>query len=206
MNKITEELLLGEIEDVLWLSEDSSISIFENNYTGAFFFINKDKEEEGIYFDWKINDNGVLVIYPENSKKIHFWKLQSKKETEDGIELSLIEYIKEEKDKKPKKVKNFIIKSKPEEPIEKEIRQNNIQLLKEIINDYNVWNYSIILVFFIIYFLITLVFVNFIIIIKDFPFLFQFFIILLGSLFIFRPLFLLANKISYKIRHWIENN
>lgn len=203
MKKITEELLLGEIEDVLWLREDSSINIFENNYTGAFF--NSDNED-GLYFDWKINDNGVLVIYPENSKTIYFWKLQSKKETEEGLELSIIEYIKEEKDKKPKKNKSFIINSKSEEPIEKEIRQNNIELLKEIINDYNIWNYSIISFFFILYFLIVFIFINFIIILKDFPFLFQFFIIILGSIFIFRPLFLLANKISYKIRHWIEKN
>tara|TARA_Y100000034_G_C6907493_1_gene421606 strand:- start:884 stop:1495 length:612 start_codon:yes stop_codon:yes gene_type:complete len=203
MNKITEELLLGEIEDVYWQGNDSSINMFENDYTGAFF---ESDSEEGTYFNWKINDNGVLVIYPENSKTIYFWKIQSKKETDIGVEISVVEYIKEEKDKKPKKNKSLILKSKSEEPIEEEIRQNNIELLKEIINDYNVWNYSIISLFFIVYFLIFLLLINFVIILKDFPFLFQFFMIILGSIFIFRPLFLLANKISYKIRHWIEKN
>ena len=203
MNKITEELLLGEIEDVYWQGNDSSINMFENDYTGAFF---ESDSEEGTYFNWKINDNGVLVIYPENSKTIYFWKIQSKKETDIGVEISVVEYIKEEKDKKPKKNKSLILKSKSEEPIEEEIRQNNIELLKEIINDYNVWNYSIISLFFIVYFLMFLLLVNFVIILKDFPFLFQFFMIILGSIFIFRPLFLLANKISYKIRHWIEKN
>lgn len=203
MNKITEELLLGEIEDVYWQGNDSSINMFENDYTGAFF---ESDSEEGTYFNWKINDNGVLVIYPENSKTIYFWKIQSRKETDIGVEISIVEYIKEEKDKKPKKNKSLILKSKSEEPIEEEIRQNNIELLKEIINDYNVWNYSIISLFFIVYFLIFLLLINFVIILKDFPFLFQFFMIILGSIFIFRPLFLLANKISYKIRHWIEKN
>lgn len=203
MNKITEELLLGEIEDVYWQGNDSSINMFENDYTGAFF---ESDSEEGTYFNWKINDNGVLVIYPENSKTIYFWKIQSRKETDIGVEISVVEYIKEEKDKKPKKNKSLILKSKSEEPIEEEIRQNNIELLKEIINDYNVWNYSIISLFFIVYFLIFLLLINFVIILKDFPFLFQFFMIILGSIFIFRPLFLLANKISYKIRHWIEKN
>ena len=194
MNKITEELLLGEIEDVYWEGEDSSINMFENDYTGAFF---TPDNEDGIYFNWKINDNGVLVIYPENSKTMYFWKIQSKKDTENGIQISIIEYIKEEKDKKPKKNKSLVLNSKSEEPIE---------ILKEIINDYNVWNYSIITLFFVIYFLIFLILINFIIILKDFPFLFQSFMILLGTIFIFRPLFLLANKISYKIRHWIEKN
>ncbi len=203
MNKITEELLLGEIEDVYWQGNDSSINMFENDYTGAFF---ESDSEEGTYFNWKINDNGVLVIYPENSKTIYFWKIQSKKETDIGVEISVVEYIKEEKDKKPKKNKSLILKSKSEEPIEEEIRQNNIELLKEIINDYNVWNYSIISLFFIVYFLMFLLLINYVIILKDFPFLFQFFMIILGSIFIFRPLFLLANKISYKIRHWIEKN
>lgn len=203
MNKITEELLLGEIEDVFWIGQDNSMNVFEQDYTGAFF---KDGEDEGLYFNWKINDNGVLVIYPENSKTIYFWKLQSKKETENGIQISLIEYIKEEKDKKPKKSKSIILTSESEEPIENEIRENNIEILKEIINDYNIWNYSIISLFFIVYFFFVLVILNFIIILKDFPFLFQLFIIILGSVFIFRPLFLLANKISYKIRYWIENN
>lgn len=203
MNKITEELLLGEIEDVYWEGEDSSINMFENDYTGAFF---TPDDEDGIYFNWKINDNGVLVIYPENSKTMYFWKIQSKKDTENGIQISIIEYIKEEKDKKPKKNKSLVLNSKSEEPIEEEIRQNNIEILKEIINDYNVWNYSIITLFFVIYFLIFLILINFIIILKDFPFLFQSFMILLGTIFIFRPLFLLANKISYKIRHWIEKN
>tara|TARA_Y100001960_G_scaffold82276_1_gene87831 strand:+ start:1190 stop:1801 length:612 start_codon:yes stop_codon:yes gene_type:complete len=203
MNKITEELLLGEIEDVYWEGEDSSINMFENDYTGAFF---TPDNEDGIYFNWKINDNGVLVIYPENSKTMYFWKIQSKKDTENGIQISIIEYIKEEKDKKPKKNKSLVLNSKSEEPIEEEIRQNNIEILKEIINDYNVWNYSIITLFFVIYFLIFLILINFIIILKDFPFLFQSFMILLGTIFIFRPLFLLANKISYKIRHWIEKN
>ena len=203
MNKITEELLLGEIEDVYWEGEDSSINMFENDYTGAFF---TPDNEDGIYFNWKINDNGVLVIYPENSKTMYFWKIQSKKDTENGVQISVIEYIKEEKDKKPKKNKSLVLNSKSEEPIEEEIRQNNIEILKEIINDYNVWNYSIISLFFIVYFLIFLLLINFIIILKDFPFLFQSFMILLGTIFIFRPLFLLANKISYKIRHWIEKN
>ena len=203
MNKITEELLLGEIEDVYWEGEDSSINMFENDYTGALF---TPDNEDGIYFNWKINDNGVLVIYPENSKTMYFWKIQSKKDTENGIQISIIEYIKEEKDKKPKKNKSLVLNSKSEEPIEEEIRQNNIEILKEIINDYNVWNYSIITLFFVIYFLIFLILINFIIILKDFPFLFQSFMILLGTIFIFRPLFLLANKISYKIRHWIEKN
>lgn len=203
MNKITEELLLGEIEDVYWEGEDSSINMFENDYTGAFF---TPDNEEGIYFNWKINDNGVLVIYPENSKTMYFWKIQSKKDTENGVNISVIEYIKEEKDKKPKKNKSLVLNSKSEEPIEEEIRQNNIEILKEIINDYNFWNYSIISLFFIVYFLIFLLLINFIIILKDFPFLFQSFMILLGTIFIFRPLFLLANKISYKIRHWIEKN
>ena len=137
---------------------------------------------------------------------MYFWKIQSKKDTENGIQISIIEYIKEEKDKKPKKNKSLVLNSKSEEPIEEEIRQNNIEILKEIINDYNVWNYSIITLFFVIYFLIFLILINFIIILKDFPFLFQSFMILLGTIFIFRPLFLLANKISYKIRHWIEKN
>lgn len=203
MNKITEELLLGEIEDVYWEGEDSSINMFENDYTGAFF---TPENEDGIYFNWKINDNGVLVIYPENSKTMYFWKIQSKKDTDDGVQISVLEYIKEEKDKKPKKNKSLVLNSKSEEPIEEEIRQNNIEILKEIINDYNVWNYSIISLFFIIYFLVFLLLINFIIILKDFPFLFQAFMILLGTIFIFRPLFLLANKISYKIRHWIEKN
>lgn len=203
MNKITEELLLGEIEDVYWEGEDSSINMFENDYTGAFF---TPDNEDGIYFNWKINDNGVLVIYPENSKTMYFWKIQSKKDTENGVQISVVEYIKEEKDKKPKKNKSLVLNSKSEEPIEEEIRQNNIEILKEIINDYNVWNYSIISLFFIVYFLIFLLLINFIIILKDFPFLFQSFMILLGTIFIFRPLFLLANKISYKIRHWIEKN
>ena len=74
MNKITEELLLGEIEDVYWQGNDSSINMFENDYTGAFF---ESDSEEGTYFNWKINDNGVLVIYPENSKTIYFWKIQN---------------------------------------------------------------------------------------------------------------------------------
>ena len=182
MNKITEELLLGEIEDVYWQGNDSSINMFENDYTGAFF---ESDSEEGTYFNWKINDNGVLVIYPENSKTIYFWKIQSKKETDIGVEISVVEYIKEEKDKKPKKNKSLILKSKSEEPIEEEIRQNNIELLKEIINDYNVWNYSIISLFFIVYFLMFLLLINFVIILKDFPFLFQFFMIILGSIFIF---------------------
>ena len=74
MKKITEELLLGEIEDVLWLREDSSINIFENNYTGAFF--NSDNED-GLYFDWKINDNGCLLYTSPSPRDVEESRMPS---------------------------------------------------------------------------------------------------------------------------------
>jgi hypothetical protein len=204
MKKITKELLLGEFEDIFWIDEDISLIIFEEEGIGSFI---KEKEDDNLIFKWQINDNGVLAIYPQdNSKNIFFWKLEGMTEKEDGLEINIQAYIKSSVDKKPKKNKSKILKSKLTDPVETTIRQSNIQMIKEIISSYNIWNYSIISFCFLVFFLFNYLILNFIIIIKDFPFLFQTSIILILTILSFRQVFLIANKISYKIRYWIEKS
>lgn len=206
MNEITEELLLGEIEDIFWIDEDFSVIFFQNDQTGSVYVKDGDNDEgKELFFDWKINDKGVLAInFKNQEEKIIFWKLNSFIEKEDTIHLKIQEYEKTNSSSKPKKTKEKTIYARPEEVLEEKIKENNIDLLKNVVEDYNIWNYSIISSSFLIFFLFVYIMINFIVIIKDFPFLFQLFLILVSTTFVFRPLFFISNKISYKIRYWIE--
>ena len=208
MNKITEELLLGEIEDILWLDDSSSIIFFQPDKTGRIYTKKPDSDEGSEFlFTWKINDNGVLAINFENTKeKIIFWKLIDYSEDDNSIKLQVQEYEKIDNSKKPKKTQIKKLSSQPSSNLEERVQESNIEVLKSLVSDYNVWNYSIIGSMFFVFFIFIYILINFIVIIKDFPFLFQLFLILIITIFSFRPIFFITNKISYKVRYWIEKN
>lgn len=191
MKKITPEFLTGFEYQLFWGTEDETIFIFQEDNTGVM-----KAEEDPVGFEWKINEQGVLALF--FSDEIYYWKVLDK----EGEGYTFQEY--KNVNKKPEKTKTFIALSGNFDEIENEIVSENKEAFKDIIKDYNVWNYSIISFGFLILYSVLFLIFEMIVIVKDFQFMFKFITISLIVLYYSRGFFFLFHKLSYKIRAWIE--
>lgn len=192
MSKITSELITGFEHQLFWVTEEEVIFYFSENKTGWFR-----EENEPVFFNWKINENGILAIFID--KEIFYWKIIDKSENT----LNIQEY--KNVNNKPQKTKIFKVVSDNFELIEEEIQNKNKFMLKEVLKNYNSWNYLIISTFFILIFIVLNLILNFIVIVQDFPIFLKSFLTLIIMIFNSRTIFYFLHKISYKIRNWIEN-
>jgi hypothetical protein len=199
MKNIDNDFLTGFEVLFYWFDENKNLFIFNEDKTG----IKEDENKNVFQFRWKINENGILAIIYQESKIVYYWKFEQ--ENENG-KYKIQTFEKKENDKKPQKTEFFSITQNSQEGIESELKTNNIEKIKDILNDYNQWNYIVIGSSFAISVLIILFALNHIVIVKDFTLFFQLILVLIAEIFLFRPLLFMFNKLSYKVRYWVEED
>lgn len=224
MKEINNDFLTGFIHSFYWLDNYNSVYIFETDKTG----MKEDAKGNIFYFDWKINESGVIAFIYKDNEDVIYWKInlddnklfeieefnkiqneeneeKSKDiENKDFISFNVEEFLKKVDKNKPVKINNFKLQRFSMKNIEEDYKSNNIEKIKEILKDYNKYNYFILIVSFILFEIIVTTILNNIVIIKDFTIFFQIILCFVITIFTFRPLWFFSNKLSYKFRTHIE--
>ena len=195
MIKINVDFLTGNENKIYWIDDKNSIYFFYDNMT----FVIQNEDSSVINGTYLINDEKLIILdINEDSQKY----LTIIKDNNDNYIFQ--EFKKEIKDNKKVlkiyKTNKAILCDYPTEVEEKE----NKEKMKEIFDKYNYINYLVIFSLFIVYIFIILVIFKFLPIVSNFPFLFNFLIILGLSSFIHKPLFLIFHKISILVRNYLD--
>ncbi len=195
MIKIDIEFLTGAENKIYWIDDKNSIYFFYNDNT----FIIEHEDTSTVNGTFSINEQKIIILdINENVQKY----LTISKDSEDNF---IFQELKKEQ-KENKKILKIYKSNKviqcvyPQEVNELE----NKEKMNSILKSYNYINYLVIISLILIYIFICLIIFKFLPIISNFPFLFNLLIILGLTSFIYKPLFLIFNKLSFITRRYLE--
>lgn len=195
MIKVDLEFLSGGLNKIYWIDDKNSIYFFYENNT----FVIQNEDSSIIEGSFLINDEKLIIMDTSLDIQKYFTIIQD----QEGN--YIFQELKKENKENKKILKiyktNKVIRCDyPQEIEEKE----NEEKLKIIFSNYNYVNYLVITSLIFIYFFILSLLLKFLPIVSNFPFLFNFLIILGLTSFIHKPLFLLFHRISIYTRNYLE--
>lgn len=195
MTKIDINFLTGNENKIYWIDDKNSIYFFYEDYN----FLIEHEDSSSISGSFTINDDKLIILNINEELQKYMTIIE-----ESDNEFIFQEFKKEQKENK-KILKlhksNKVIKCLyPSEILEAQYKEK----FKDIISKYNYINYLSIFCIISIYFFVILIILKQLPIVSNFPFLFNFLIIIGLSSFIHKPLFLILHSLSNKIRVYIE--
>jgi len=198
MNNINNNFFTGGIQPVYWADDSKSTYLFEENKTG----VKQDEFGNLSDFQWKVNENGILALVFIELKTTYYWKVDIERNESDFV-IQLFE--RKDGEKKHNQVKSFVATRNSLEKIEEMINESNTDKIKAILNEYNYINYMGVSLVFLLTTTLLYILFSYIVIVKDFTFIFKFALAIIIQIFLSRGILLLAHHTSCKIRKIIED-